>query len=457
MGWRPTPALRRAVLLTGVLALGGVLLGRPDVVLLATPFALGTAWALRRRPERPPELEITAGDAGLPEGGECGATVSATNPSTVDYDLVVLRTRVSRWLALAPTGTAGGVDGGGVAPQAVMVPARRVAELALAGPARRWGRHRIGPAEAVAYAGDGLLVAGPVSGDSVQVPVYPVTGGFRSGEAMPRASGLLGSHRSRQSGPGGELAGVRQFHPGDRLRRVDWRVSLRTRQLHVAATLSDRDAEVVLVLDALTEAGRSGGVDGAVSVMDNTVRAAAAIAEHYLYQGDRVSLVEYGRGARRLRSASGRRQYLTVLEWLLDMAPGGGMGEPYDRVFGPHPLPAGVLVVVLTPLVDPGAAAMLARLVRSGRYVVAVDTLPPELPAPDLGQYSALAYRMWRLERENTIGALGEHGVPIVPWAAAGGGATRGGTAGGLDQVLRRVSRMPVAHRAVRAPGAGAP
>ncbi|GAB3945680.1 hypothetical protein GCM10027614_37870 [Micromonospora vulcania] len=87
----------------------------------------------------------------------------------------------------------------------------------------------------------------------------------------------------------------------------------------MAATLSDRDAEVVVLLDVLAEAGRSGGVGGAASVLDTTVRAAAAIAEHYLHRGDRVSMLEYGPGARRLRPAAGRRQYLTVLEWLLDV------------------------------------------------------------------------------------------------------------------------------------------
>jgi uncharacterized protein (DUF58 family) len=241
---------------------------------------------------------------------------------------------------------------------------------------------------------------------------------------------------------------VRRFAPGDRLRRVDWRVSLRTRQLHVAATLSDRDAEVVLVLDVLAEAGRSGGVDGAASVLDTTVRAAAANAEPYLQRGDRGSLVESGRAARRLRPASGRRQYLTALEWLLDVRAGGTMDVPYERVFGPHQLSANALIVVLTPLVDPGTAPMLARLARSGRYLVAVDTLPAglggggepqrgaggvSLPAPPVGEHADLAYRLWRLERENTAGALREHGVPVVAWAGAGT----------LDQVLRTISRFP--------------
>ncbi|HEY8473444.1 MAG TPA: DUF58 domain-containing protein [Natronosporangium sp.] len=421
--WAPTPALARAVLVTGLLAAIGVLLGRPDVVLLAAPIALGAGWALRRKPTAAPELSLSGGDAAVVEGARTAATISAANPGPVGYDVLVLRTELGRWLAMPDASR----------PHAVVVPPGQLAELVLTGTARRWGRHRVGPATATAYACDGLFRAEAQSPEPVAIRAYPATQPFEADEAMPRAAGLTGAHRSRRPGHGGELAGVRQFAPGDRLRRVDWRVSLRTRQLHVAATLSDRDAEVVLVLDVLAEAGRSGGVAGPASVLDITVRAAAAIAEHYLHRGDRVSVVEYGRAARRLRPASGHRQYLTVLEWLLDVQPGSTVDTPFERVFGPHQLSANALTVVLTPLIDPGTAPMLARLAWSGRYLVAVDTLPAGLPTPLVGEHADLAYRLWRLERQNTIGALREHGVPVVAWAGAGT----------LDQVLRTISRLP--------------
>lgn len=230
---------------------------------------------------------------------------------------------------------------------------------------------------------------------------------------------------------------MRVFGPGDRLRRIDWRVSLRTRQLHVASTLSDRDAEVVVLLDVLAEAGRSGGVDGAASVLDTTVRAAAAIAEHYLHRGDRVALLEYGPAARRLRPATGRRQYLTVLEWLLDVHAESSPHDSYDQVFGPQVLSADALVVVLTPLLDERSAQMLARLARGGRFVVAVDTLPADLAPPGDRGWAPVAYRLWRLDRDTMIAQLREHGVPVVGWAGAGS----------LDQVLRDVARLATAPR----------
>jgi uncharacterized protein (DUF58 family) len=423
--WAPTRALGRAVLITGLLLIAGVGFGRVDLIVLAAPFAVGTAVALRRRPVGLPALRLSLGEDDAAEGGEVAGMLRLDNSDTVDYPVVIARTRVSPWLRLADADR----------PHVAVLHRRRPATVDLAGEAIRWGRPALGPAVARAVACDGLLASAAVTAPGHRMRVFPVTAPFRAVEAMPRAAGLVGVHRSRRPGEGGELAGVRVFAPGDRLRRIDWRVSLRARQLHVAATLSDRDAEVVLVVDVLTEAGVSGGVHGTPSVLDATVRAAAAVAEHYLHLGDRVALVEYGPHARRLPRASGRRQYLRVLDWLLDVRAEATPHDPYERVF--RQISSNALLVVLTPLIDERSAAMLARLARAGRFMIAVDTMPPEARPPQEGQWTDLAYRLWRLERENTLGQLREHGVPVVRWAGAGT----------LDLVLRDVARLASAPR----------
>jgi uncharacterized protein (DUF58 family) len=416
------------VLLVGLLIFVAALTGRVDLVVLAAPFALGTALSLRRRPGSVPQVVLWQTEPIVAEGNEIEAGVAVANPDPVGLHLALVRVQMSPWLRVRH----------GDRPYAAVVPAGRRTTIALRGPAVRWGRHALGPATVHGVTADGLLVSEPGTAPAIGVKTYPVADVFDADEAMPRAAGMVGAHRSRRPGEGGELAGVRLFGPGDRLRRIDWRVSLRTRQLHVAATLSDRDAEVVLLLDVLHEAGRSGGVGGAASVLDTTVRAAAAIAEHYLQRGDRVSLLEYGFRARRLRPASGRRQYLTVLEWLLDVRASGGEYEPTAGAFGMHLLSSNALVVVLTPLLDQRSAAMIARLARSGRFVVAVDTLTSDVKPTRFGPWSAMAYRLWRLDRDNLIGLLREHGVPVVAWAGAGS----------LDLVLRGISRLAAAPRA---------
>jgi uncharacterized protein (DUF58 family) len=275
---------------------------------------------------------------------------------------------------------------------------------------------------------------------------------------MPRAAGTLGFHRSRRPGEGGELAGVRAFGPGDRLRRIDWRVSLRTRELHVAQTLSDRDAEVVVLIDVLHEAGESGGIAGSRSVLDTSVRAAGGIADYYMHRGDRVAFAEYGWQARRLRPSSGHRHFLTALEWLLDIRVTSDREGMPPSMVASHLISPNALVIVLTPMIDSKSAAMLARFARGGRFVIAVDTMPADLLAAldrpvrrskkrgsapswlSLGEFTPSAARLWRLERANTIGLLREHGVPVVSW----------GGAGSLDEVLLQISRMAAAPVAVR-------
>lgn len=440
-GWVPTRAFGRMVLVTSALLVGAIFLRRPDLVVLAAPFAIGAALGLWRRPHAAPGVRVTAGTPAVVEGDSLETSMMITNHDPIRYDLVVARLRHSRWLDVRHSGR----------PYATTLAPRETVGIDLGGRTLRWGRHYLGPTVAYAVAGDGLLISPAGVAPYSDIRAFPSSESFRAGDSMPRAAGMIGFHRSRRPGEGGELAGVRQFSPGDRLRRIDWRVSLRTRQLHVVSTLSDRDAEVTILLDLLQDAGLSGGLNGRRSVLDTTVRAAAGIAEHYLTRGDRVGFIEYAWPGRRLRASSGRRHYLTALEWLLDTRPSRDANEPTAFSFAAGQVNANALTIVLTPLIDPRSAAMLARLTRGGRFVVAVDTMPPDqlealARGPQRradwladGEFTAVAARLWMLERANTIGQLREHGVPVVAWRGVGS----------LDEVLAQVARMAAGPQAM--------
>jgi uncharacterized protein (DUF58 family) len=436
--WTPTRALSRAIWVAGVLVLVGSLFGRPDLVAIAAPFALGAALALRRRPAAEPQVELELPAEPPVEGTDVTAVVRVANPSLRPFDLVVARVAAPHWVPLDRADR----------PHATDLAADQVAEIVLRGPALRWGRHVVGPAHAYAVAADGLLLAGPVLTPAGHLRVYPIPAAFRADQAIPRSAALVGLHRSRRPGEGGELAGVRRYTAGDRLRRVDWRVTLRTGEPHVAATWSDRDATVVLALDVARDAGVSGGVHGKASVVDTTVRAAAAIAEHYLRHGDRVGLVELTGEFRHLPARHGRRHLQSTLDWLLSAGPNAvgtdasepdsGAGYGGDFVLDPHRFPASALVIVLTPLLVRDGGQVMATLARAGRLVVAVDTLGDLADLSIVGtQWTSLAQRLWRIEREHLIGQLWEVGVPVTGWAGSGS----------LDRVLRDLTRLAAAPR----------
>jgi uncharacterized protein (DUF58 family) len=427
-GWRATPALARAVAATALPLLGAVLLRRVDLVLLAVPVVLGTTLGLAARPGRVPRVEFTVPRTAVLEEARLVpvATVLADDP----LDLVSVELAVPRWLEPdgAPAARVVRVDAG--VPVAVPFPLRT----------RRWGRRTLGPAVVRGCAAYGLLRCGPYTSVPGLVTVWPLRADFDAVDAVPRAEGLVGLHQSRRHGQGSDIAGVRPFAPGDRLRRINWRVTQRTGRAHVTSTYSDRDAEVLLCLDSWQDIG-----DPPASSLDTGVRAAAAIAEHYLRHGDRVGLVDLGRPARRAPAGNGRAHLVRLLDVLLDAR--GQARSTADRAVArlattdvARMAPRRTLIVAFTPLAGEPVFDVLAALARSGAAVVAVDTLPDHARPEWNGRWTDLAFRLWQLERGVSIGRLGELGVPVVPWRGTGS----------LDHVLREVSQAARAPRLVR-------
>ena len=253
---------------------------------------------------------------------------------------------------------------------------------------------------------------GPVPLVGNQLQVLPVRAPYDSRAEAPQPLGLVGAHRSRRIGSGSEFSGIRPFQAGDRLRRINWRVSLRARNLHVVTARAEEDTGVLLVIDALADHGHSGGMGGAASSLDVTVRAGAALAEHHVRRGDRVSLrvigprrvsvVGFGTGERHLRNLLGR----------LSMV---GPGEP--RTFGREKpffgVTGGTVVIVLSPMLSDAVATATATLVRRGLPLVVIDTLPGgmalEVAEGTDPAVADLAWRMRLLERDQVLARLSSH------------------------------------------------
>ncbi|GAB3219764.1 hypothetical protein GCM10027447_03200 [Glycomyces halotolerans] len=418
--WRRTASLTRALAVPAFCLLAAIALGRVDLVLIAAPFAIGTALLLRDRPVGTPQADIDAGDRTCAEGGTASAVLTVANPETAAVTTLVTAT-ADPWIDLH-TGRGDFVE---------QIGPKTARELTIAGRARRWGGHQLGPVHLQSFACLGLLETTVQTMRGARVWVLPVPDWFESAESLPFADGVAGVHRSRRLGDSGELAEVRLYQPGDRLRRIDWRTSARSQELYVNATLSERDTDVTLILDLQLEAGESGGVEGTASVADLTVRSAGAIAAHYAIQGDRVGCIEFGARGRRMRAGAGRRHNVALLRWLASVD------------IPPDPLPPSVdmlrrqldnhrsLHVVFTPLLNERSIGLVAELARAGRPVLCVDTLPEYVSPPGRTHWTPYAERLWRLGRDNTVMELRELGVAVKPWKGSAS----------LDAVLAEMTR----------------
>jgi uncharacterized protein (DUF58 family) len=297
----------------------------------------------------------------------------------------------------------------------------------------------------------------PDTTSTPDVTTVPLPDHFSARVPVPRPDGLVGQNRSSHQGDGGELADIRPFRTGDKLRRVHWPVSMRTGELHVTSTYADQDSEVLLLIDAMHDIGVSEGVEGRSTSLDNAVRAAGAIAEHYLRTGDRVGLQVLGaRDLPAVPSAAGKNHLRRVLDVLAGVRSADGTVKDEKRLSGQlrRRVGAGALVVVLTPAISAQVLAHAIALARRGISVVVVDTLAPELARPDVDpallttvtpmatdspQLASLAWRIRLLERSREMLRAREAGVPIVPW----------GGPGTLDLVLRDLAHRSRAPRVV--------
>ncbi|TDU88543.1 uncharacterized protein (DUF58 family) [Kribbella voronezhensis] len=430
MTWRPTHAQVRAVGVSAGLLVVAVLARRPDAAVLGLPLALVAVWGRFFRPSAQPDLHTEVDADVLFEGQATTYRLRVDSPLDPDIDLIVAALPRSRWFRYDPVYAAVAEP---VADGAVT--------LEVGVRSERWGLRSLERPQVIATSVLGGYRFRVPSAEPLNISTLPLREGFEAVDSVPRPAGLVGLHRSRRPGEGTELAGVRPFRTGDRLRRINWSVSARTRELHVTSTWSDRDTEVVILLDTGGEVGISEGIDGRSSSLDTGVRAAASIAEHYLRHGDRVRLIDTGTAVRGVRAGSGRAHLRRILDVLVH-ADRKGRQQDEEQLARRHRVRSDSLVLVLSPLLRQSMLGYIVTLVHSGCTVIAVDTLPPDVadvldPERHDTKNWPLAWRLRLLERRSELDRLGDLGVPTVGWRGAGT----------LDEVLRDASRLASAPR----------
>lgn len=421
--WQPTHAHIRASVLGVGLVVVALLARRPDLVVVAVPLVLVAVWSASTRPIEPPRYVVRVDAERLREGETTSVRVQYVETEAVWDTAVVVA--ANPWLEMEPRGGAllAGHDRPGVD-----VDIRTL----------RWGERTVGPVLVAASSAWGSYRWGPALAPAVRQVTLPIPAVFDAHAPTPHPAGLVGINRSRRPGEGSEFASIRPFHAGDRLRRINWRVSLREQELHVTSTWADQDSHVVIVVDASNDIGLSEGVDGLASSLDIGVRAAGAIAEHFLRRGDRVGLRILGHGVRtRLPSAAGRAHLERFLDTLATVSAGAVQESRRDRLtLG---IEAGALVLVLTPLMSRTALEQALSLRRSGLTVVVVDTLPGEFVSHANDAMTAIARRIRLLERDAAVANTRTAGIPVTAWRGSGS----------LDPILRDLSRRAAAPRLV--------
>ncbi|MDT5264098.1 MAG: hypothetical protein QOI90_724, partial [Mycobacterium sp.] len=222
--------------------------------------------------------------------------------------------------------------------------------LEITASADRWGRYPV--VVRLGVLARGGMLAGTATLAAADVFVFPIAPAQAT--ALPRTELLdrLGTHLTRHIGRGVEYGNIRTYVPGDQLRTVNWPVSARRGTLHVTERLSERAADVVVLVDSSDQPRGP-----ATEVTERTVRGAVQVVQHALRSGDRAGVVVLGGRPRWLGIDIGRKQFYRVLDAVL------GAGDGFEQTTGTlaprAAVPSGAIVVAFSTLLDTDFALAL--------------------------------------------------------------------------------------------------
>jgi len=168
----------------------------------------------------------------------------------------------------------------------VSIPAEKSVDITMKFNGLPRGRYIIGPLRVIVRDSFGLYLSEHRLEREI-LAVMPLPEKIRGTDLRPRHVGpWAGTIPSRVSGVGTEFFSLRQYVPGDDLKRVNWKATAHNNHLIVNEMESERVTDVLIVLDTDVTFYEPSERE----LFEEGVRAAASMTSLLLHQGNRVGL-----------------------------------------------------------------------------------------------------------------------------------------------------------------------
>lgn len=240
---------------------------------------------------------------GRVDGTPIEVVISVANPSFIPIVFAELSLEYSPYLRLVKGARAG----------VALIPPRGVLEYRAVFTGRV-GRHRVGPLKAVVRDPLGLFRSDEiVIARAIEIRVVPraeeVT--VRKLWVETRSTGIT---RAREAGTGVEFYGIREYRPGDEIRRIVWRHLALAGRLTVKEMERESYQSILFIVDATPQMFM--GPYGATP-FEHAARVVTSIAGYLARRGDLMALVTFRNSGDVYPSgplSRGRAAYLRIVK-----------------------------------------------------------------------------------------------------------------------------------------------
>jgi uncharacterized protein (DUF58 family) len=251
-----------------------------------------------------------------------------------------------------------------------------------------------------------------------QLFIFPPVTRLRHVAIRPRRTRVYaGTIPARVGGTGTEFFGVREYHPGDPPRAINWRASAHHAQEDVLFSnefQQERVADVGIILDGRV---RTNEFSRDHSLFEFSVQAAAALADALLTQGNRVGLLVYGDFLNWTIPGYGKIQREKILYALAHARPGGSEVFANFQYLPTRLFPSESQIILVSPLHEDDLTP-LVQLRAMGYQVLIVSPNPVKFEMSYLPKTRSvsLAGRVIQMERVLLLQRIQRAGIQVLDW-----------------------------------------
>ncbi|MFW6195873.1 MAG: DUF58 domain-containing protein [Thermoplasmatota archaeon] len=222
----------------------------------------------------------------------------------------------------------------------------------------------------------------------------------------------LGNIQSQSIGIGSEFYSLREYHPGDEMRKINWKATARYLNPITNEFEGEKSGDVVIVVDGYRE-GNVGTIRK--NTTNASIRAAASLATNILTDRNRVGLIILGDTLNWIYPRSGRDQLYKILDNLSNLKEGGMWKIQDTKWLIRRFFPSRSMMIFISPLIQPKITETIIDICMKEFDVMVISPDPIEIEKSIGEEYDPGAEKLLRMERENIIDTLWPYSI-VVDW-----------------------------------------